>query len=822
MKSSNFFKSHPILFRMSVVIILPFAFIAVFVWTYLHSSLPQSEGRIISSYVTNDVEVIRDANGVPHIYAKKDNDAFFALGYVHAQDRLWQLEIQRRTAGGRMSEILGNETLQQDQFMRTLGMYYSAKSSYKLLSDESKASLISYVEGVNTWLQEKNPLPAEYELLGIEPEPWTLIDSLVTLNLLSLNLSGNWREEINRLMLAQELSEEKMAEIFPAYPDDAPSTIKPLLKKDKDALVTLQSVLSDMEDRLIIGAKGVGSNAWVVSGSLTESGKPILANDPHLAAQIPSSFYLAELQGDKIHVTGASLPGLPIIIIGHNEQISWGATNMMADSQDLYKERLSRENPDIYEFNGEMVAMQVREESIYVKPEFPEFLRDPIVPIKWKVRSTKRGPVISDVTDHLSQPMSLQWTALSFDNKSYESILQMNYAQDWTSFKGAFKNYVSPALNFVYADKKGNIGFFAAGKIPLRSIGDGSVPVPGWSDEYSWKGFVPFEEQASIYNPEAGFIVTANNRVVGKEYPYHITVDWLPSYRAERIESLLKELSASGKKLSVEDMQTIQMDQLSLMAKKLVPELVKVTPSSEVQKEVIELLNNWDFVMTKESIPSLIFHSWLRHIQYIMLRDDFRGDMLNISRSTYLFDTIENVSPLFLENVLSRENSVWCDQVYTPEKENCETILLMALEKAIIEMEKISGFKMSGWEWGSTHKIIYPHTPFHRFKILDILFDREAYNGGGKHTVNIGPSFYSIENGYEQMMVPAFRTIIDLNKLDYMQFTLSTGQSGNVYSKHYDDLLEFHHTQQYKAMSFSKDKVSGKMLIISPQQEMTK
>jgi penicillin amidase len=815
MKSNNFIKSHPILIRLSAAFLIPIVLVVVYVWLYLHSTLPKSEGHIVVSSINDDVEVIRDDWGVPHIFAETDNDAFFALGYLHAQDRLWQLEMQRRIAAGRLSEVLGRDTLLLDQFMRTLGIYYAAEQSLDSLSVESKSTLDAYVLGVNAWLNEGNALPPEFEIVGFKPEPWKASDSLVMLNLLALNLSGNWREEINRLLLSQELTENKTADLFPAYPDDAPSTITNYVKIDKSVLNSLKDVLSSVETKLGIGAKGVGSNAWVVSGRHTKSGLPFLASDPHLGAQIPTSFYVAEIQGNKIHVAGASLPGLPFIIVGHNENISWGATNMMADTQDLYEERQSTEKPDMYEFNGEMVTMDIRSETIYVKPDFPSFLREPIVPVKWKVRSTKRGPVISDVTDHLEQPMSLQWTALNAENTTYESYLKFNYANDWKSFKTSFERYIAPALNFVYADNQGNIGYIGAGKIPVRTIGNGSTPVPGWTDEFRWNGFIPFEEQPETYNPESGYVITANNRVVGSEYPYHITVDWVPPFRAQRIESLLTQKQTLGHKFTTQDMAEIQGDQMSLIAEKLVPILIKTEPKTERQAEAIQYLKDWDYMTSMDSIASSIFHSWVRNLQFIILRDDFRGDMLNMSRSYYLYNTIENTSPLFMLNVLENEDDDWCNQIHTEVVESCAEIIAIALDKSIKELDKLLGDDVTDWVWGDAHSIKYPHYPFNNSKILDLLFDRVIANGGGKQTVNIGPSIYSVSEGYQQQIVAAFRAVIDLADMNNTQYILSTGQSGNIYNTHYDDMVEPHRDLSYNTLTFGRKNAVGKSLILS-------
>jgi len=718
MRFKNPFVTHPVFTRLSIVFVLPIIISIVYGWAYLKSSLPVEVGVIDVAHLERQVEITRDRWAVPHIRANKDYDAFFAIGYMHAQDRLWQLEMQRRTGAGRLSEILGRETLLLDQFMRTLGIYKSAEDSWNALSSEAKGTLDAYVNGVNAWIEKENPLPVEYKILGFKPERWTTTDSLATLNLLALNLCGNWREEINRLLLLQQLDEPQAEEVFPGYPEGGTSTVNDELKSDLSSLKSLKGLLDRVESDLKLNAYGVGSNAWVVSGEHTESGKPILAGDPHLVAQIPSSFYVAEIQGDRIHASGATLPGLPFVVVGNNRHIAWSSTNMMADTQDLYKERLSLENPDLYEFNGEMVEMEIRNEKIIVKPDFPAALRDPIVPLTWKVRSTKRGPVISDVTSHVDQAISLQWTALSKNNTTYESFMKWSYAQDWDSLNEAFRDFVSPALNVVYADKKGNIGYAAVGKIPTRKNGNGSHPVPGWNSLHEWTGYIPFDEMPRSYNPKTGYLINANNRVIGEHYPYHITVDWVPPFRADRIEELLVKSIQSGEKITSKYIASIQKDQKSSIAETLAPLFERVQGLTKKQQEAIGYIRGWNYVTSIDSIESTIFHSWLRNLQYMMLRDDYRGSLLNEARFYYLYNSLEQLSPFFIERVLSENRTEWCDQVHTPAIESCEELLILALDKSIKELEKLLGHNMESWIWGEAHRISYNHSPFSNSNML--------------------------------------------------------------------------------------------------------
>ena len=353
-------------------------------WLYLRSSLPKTSGAVSLAGLDGQVEIVRDADGVPHIFASTDNDAFFALGYVHAQDRLWQMEFQRRTGAGRLSEILGEATLDVDKFLRTLGTYRAAESAWPALSMETKLAVEAYVAGINAWIGEGRTLPIEFLILGVKPEPWTVYDSMVWSKMMMWDLGGNWDDELLRTLLLSAVGRERAADLMPGYPDGA-TTI--LAADTADSLLALDAFL---KDSLQLGGLDVGSNNWVIGGGRTESGQPLLANDPHLGASIPSIWYLVELQGDRLHVTGATFPGMPIVPIGHNDNIAWGLTNLGPDVQDLYIERINPQHPNQYEVDGEWVDMTIVAEEIVVQGEEEALL--------YAARSTRHGPLISDVS----------------------------------------------------------------------------------------------------------------------------------------------------------------------------------------------------------------------------------------------------------------------------------------------------------------------------------------------------------------------------------------------------------------------------------------
>jgi penicillin amidase len=743
------------------------------------------------------VEIVRDRWGVPHIFATNDRDAFLALGYVHAQDRLWQMEMNRRIGAGRLSEILGDATLDIDKFQRTLGYYRAAESDYSVLSERSRMALDAYAAGVNAWLAEGHTLPPEFLLLGVTPEPWQPVDSLVWEKMMSWDLGGDYEMELLRLQLGQALGAERAAELLPPYPKDALDILPPEAFSIASAdLLRLDRSLQFDFGR---GGREIGSNNWVVAGSRTTTGLPLLADDPHLSASIPSIWYLAEIQGDQIHAIGATFPGLPAIVIGHNERVAWGVTNVGPDTQDLYIERINPANPNQYEVDGDWVDMTIDEEIIAVDGEDQ--------PLRWAARSTRHGPLISDVTT-TGAPLALRWVALTPGDTTMDAFMGLNYAADWQEFVAALESYVSPSQNFVYADVDGNIGYYAPGRIPIRVDGhDGMLPVPGWDSSAEWTGYIPFDRLPHTFNPPAGFVATANNRVVGADYPYLISNDWAPPYRAQRITDLIEQFSA-GDKISADDMAAIQGDRVSLQAPELLPLFLSVTPADDRQRQAVGYLQGWNGELALDSVAASIYEAWMLHLERAVFEDDLRGD---------LFDELSTrANPIFLSNVLNDTTlrSAWCDNVLTVGLESCEDMALLALDTALDDMSGRAGDNMDQWRWGEIHKTQYPHQPFSEVAYLKPLFHRTIGNGGDRFTVNVAP--VNLHTPYDQTHVPGYRHIVDLADMQNSRFVQTTGQSGIVLSGHYDDLIRMHRDVQYIPMAFGRSQVRGNTFTLDP------
>ena len=770
---------------------------------WLRTSLPLTSGMVRVEGLDGSVEIVRDRWGVPHIFGSTDHDAMFGLGYVHAQDRLWQMEMNRRIGAGRLSEILGDATLSVDKFQRTLGYYRTVQGDYVALSERSRTTLEAYAAGVNAWLAEEHTLPPEFLLLGFAPQPWHPYDSLVWEKMMSWDLGGDYDMELLRQQLVQAIGPERTAQLLPPYPADGVNILASsdlaIAPAGADALFQIDSML---EQEFARGGRESGSNNWVIGGTRTESGSPLLADDPHLATSLPAIWYLAEIQGDVIHSIGATFPGLPATVIGHNEEIAWGVTNVGPDVQDLYIERINPANPNQYEVDGQWQDLQIFEELITVKGEDE--------PIRWAARSTRHGPLISDVSD-MGTPLALRWTALDPGDTTMDAFLGINYAANWDDFLAAQRFFVSPSQSFVYADRAGNIGYLAPGHIPRRVEGhNGMLPVPGWASAYEWQGYIPFEELPMTYNPAAGYVATANNRVVDDDYPHLLSNDWAPPFRAERIVELIEQMSDGAATISMDDMVAMQGDRTSTQTRQLLPFLIGLAGADERQQQAIDRLKNWDGEMALDSVAAALYQAWMLHLERAMFEDDLR---------TRLYEEMSTrANPLFMENVLADDAlaSVWCDNVLSTPGETCADTALTALDAALDDLTERLGSNMNDWRWEKLHITQYPHNPFSQVSYLKGFFHRTIPNGGDRYTVNVAP--VRLAEPYIQTHAPGYRHIVDLADLANSRFIITTGQSGNVLSSHYDDLIRPHRDVEYLPMLFGRENVQGDVLRLEPRQ----
>jgi penicillin amidase len=779
------FKTYPIITRFLLTVLVPLMAAAIGLIIYLRGSLPVDDGRSIKARVLKPVEITRDGNGVVIINAGTDRDAFFAIGYAHAQDRMWQLELERRIAQGRLSEIIGQTVVSQDVWMRTLGLYESAESAWSRLSPDAQASLTAYADGINAWLDQNPTLPPEFLALGVQPAPWREVDSLAWSKVFALNLSSNMWNEISNMVASQYLSKEQMVDLVGFCQSDLPFAPKAADGATGNSFADLLAFQKSLESKLKIGGQYVGSNAWVVSGKFMQDGQALLANDPHLGLQIPSPWYAARLKGDRLDVSGMTLVGLPVVVFGQNGEIAWGGTSLMADVQDLYIEQPNPEDPTQYKHGGAWVSFQTRSETINIKADFPASLRAPVEPITIRVRKSLNGPIISDIIGTFEQPVALRWTALDPDDTSYESFFRVNYAHNWASFKEAFQGYVTPALNMLYADKSNNIGSIGIGRIPIRSKGQGRLPVPGWTDEYRWSGYIPFNDLPQRFNPERGYIVSANNQVVDSDYRYFISADWAPPSRAQRIEQLLQEKISKGELISVDYVERMQGDTFDLSVRGFLEYLKQVSPNGPEQQKALSYLSDWEGDMARDSQAAAIFFVWARHLREGLFSARLNEYWNKPSQSAEIARIVSNTSYDRILGALTGQSSNWCDNA------SIAGLLSDSLDKAISELKKLRGSSLDSWRWGDIHRTMYDHMPFSQMGFMAQVFECEIPNGGSADTINVANAVYDESTGYVQTFGAGFRQVIQMGgesvRHNYMN---STGQSGNVMSGHYDDMVK--------------------------------
>jgi penicillin G amidase len=797
----------PLTTRLLALVVLPALVAAWWLHASLKASLPGDGVVQLVHGVSSPTTIERDANGVPHVLAGSDADAYFAIGYAHAQDRLWQLELQKRMASGRMSEAFGKKSIEADVWFRTLGLYEAARTAWPALSPEAQASLTAYAAGINAWIDEKHALPVEFRVLGVEPEHWTELDSLAWVKVFALDLGGNFRREIEHYIAAQSLTRTQLAAFFPGYPVDAPTETVASSARETDRLLALARFQQRLEREHALGGRNVGSNAWVVSGRHAKDGAALLANDPHLGLQMPSLWYAISVDAPTFKVSGMSLVGLPVAVLGRNAHIAWGGTNMMADTQDLYFERADPTGEN-HQVDGRWQPFQVRTETIEVRADFPEQLRKQFAPVALKVRSTRHGPVISDYYGVFDQPVALRWTALDAGDTSYEAFFRLNHARDWESFQAALSLHVAPAMNILYSDRHGNIGYVGAGRIPIRKRGEGTLPVPGWDDAHGWNGEVPPAQWPQSYNPASGYIVSANDAVANPAHPHFISHDWASPARARRIAGLLQARIDAGERLTIEDMQRIQGDTTDLEVVALLAELKTRLPEEGHAAQAAILLKGWDGDMRGDSQAAAIFTVWMRHFRRQVFGDELLGSWENAQAAKMLRSLQGDVSLDYLRALLRRDEAGWCDDRETVEQEGCDEVLADSQESALWELYKLRGdWSMASWRWDQVQRTSYSHTPFGSSKSLARLFDRRIGNGGSSNAINVAGSSFSGADGYLQTFGAGFRQIIALHgdRAEH-RYMNSTGQSGNVMSPHYDDMVAPFRDVRYVELHSSIDR----------------
>jgi penicillin amidase len=805
-------------------------------------SFPQIDGEIQLSGLDDRVDIYRDSMGIPHIYASNQHDLFFAQGYVHAQDRFWQMDVWRHTGMGRLSEMFPSQ-VDTDKFLRTLGWTQIAQLEYESLEPEFKAMVDAYTDGVNAYLKDhdQEALSLEYAILGLpilapdyEIEPWEPIHTLVWGKMLAYDLRGNMDNEIKRAILLKTLTPEQVDELFPSYPEDHPVIVN---KVDGNSSIVPSpaQVVMDIPDEMldalyhnvtlldeIMGPydEGIGSNSWVVGGSLTDTGLPLLANDPHLAIQMPSIWYQIGLHCKPksvdcpYNVAGFSMAGVPAVFIGHNDHIAWGFTNLGPDVMDLYIEKINPDNPNQYEVNGEWVDFEIRKEVINVAGGEP---------VELEVRVSRHGPVISEVFGVLKNEgdpkdekfipfkdnvgielpeqyaIALKWTAFT-PSSSFVAPWKANTAQNWEEFRDAAREGRVPAQNLVYADIEGNIGYQAPGDIPIRKNGDGRLPVPGWTDDYEWTGYIPFDDLPHVYNPPGDYIVAANNQVEPREgYPHLISTNYDTGYRANRIEDMI--LNAPGK-IDIAYMQQMQGDNFDGGAQYIVPILIGLdfkepTPNEEI---ALKILQNWDYQAAANSTSAAIYQVFWKNLLATTFNDDLPERYYPDGNALW-FEVMRRL-------VDDPENFWWDEKNTSSRDENRDEIMMQAFKKAIAELEDTLGDEPARWAWGNLHTSTFKNGTLGSSGIflIEDLFNRGPFpTSGGAGIVNA--TGWRATQGYAVTNVPSMRMIVDFSDLNNSVTVHTTGQSGHAYHPHYYDMSELWTSIRYYPMLWEEESI---------------
>lgn len=832
---------------LAVIVAIAVAVSLFLVWT-VQRSFPQTSGELELSGLDDTVTVQRDDRGIPTVTATTAHDLFFAQGFVHAQDRFWEMDFRRHVTSGRVSELFGESQLGTDAFLRTLGWRTVAEQEVRMLGATERAYYESYAEGVNAYLEGRSgaELSLEYAVLGLqnadyEVEPWTPADSVAWLKAMAWDLRGNIEEETTRALLATDMGSAALSQLealFPGYPFERNPVIVPTISAvaplDENAAepasasaqsTEVQSALGQIEWKeadtvleavsLLLGGvgEGIGSNSWVVSGALTETGMPLLANDPHLGAELPSVWHQMQLKCAEVTaacpftVSGFTFSGLPGVVIGHNDEVAWGFTNLTTDVADLYIEKIQGNS---YWYDGELVPLQVRTETLAVAGGDD---------VDITIRSTAHGPIISGLTGDFTaiaedpfmaesdaaaqdEPageyaVSLRWTALDAGTTA-SAIFALNTASDFTDFRRAASLFDVPAQNLIYADTAGNIGYQTPGRLPIRGAGDGWIPQPGWDSAYDWQGFIPFEELPVVYNPTAGYIVTANNAIVTDDYPYFLSRDWDYGYRAARIEHLIQRRAAAGP-LTIADMQAIQADNEMWFGKRLARELADIESARPEVNDAIALLRTWDAQNSANSDAAAYANVlFARLAQNLFAEREQPLPTFNHGRLFTVIDTLFD----------RPRDALWTNPAVGADSR--ESMLTISAEQAYDELVAAQGPNTSRWNWGSLHAITLTHGTFGTSGIapIEAIFNRGPFaTGGGSSVVNA--TGWSIGEGYATVTVPSMRMVVDLSDFDASTWNHLTGASGHAFHAHYIDQTGAWSRAEHQPWAFTPEAIAA-------------
>ena len=823
-----------ILIYLSIVLVIVLVAASLFAVVTVRRPFPQTGGEIEVPGLAADVRVVRDEHGIPQVYADHATDLFRAQGFVHAQDRFYEMDFRRHVTAGRLAELVGDSALETDMFIRTLGWRDTAEAELAMLDPETRRYLQAYADGVNAYIGDRSAgeLSLEYSVLALTgpdyvPEEWTPVDSVAWLKALAWDLRGNTSQEIDRTLALDLLEREQVEELYPDYPYEqhepivtagrvrgglfqqgpgpvqrAAPTGRPAREPEGDlrGLRSLRDVVDDLP-QLLGTEEGIGSNSWVASGDRTASGAPILANDPHLEQSMPSVWYQMGLHCNErteqcpFDVAGFTFAGLPGVVIGHNQSIAWGLTTMYPDVSDLYLERVDDE-AGTYLYDGQQVELETRTEQFRIAGE-----EDPVA---IEVRSTRHGPILSDLdldldlappiaavgdrveltpatepADGDGYAVSLRWTA-SAPGRTMDALIGIDKARSWNEFRQAARLMDAPSQNLVYADVEGRIGYQAPGRVPIRAPGhSGRWPVPGWNPAYEWKRFIPFDELPTVLDPPSGLIVTANNAVIGPSYPYLLTSDAAYGYRSQRILDVLGDRDD----LTVDDMVELQNDTYNAHAERLTPYLLDISLPTPYFREGQAELRGWDFTQPADSAAAAYFNAVWRNLLELTFHDQLPADVRPDGGERW-FEVVKEL--------LRDPDSDWWDDVATEDvRETRDDILRQALLDARDDLTIRQGSNPTRWSWGGLHELELVNQTLgdSGIGLVEGIFNRGPFPvGGGSGTVNA--TAWDAAEGFAVTAVPSMRMVVPFDDFDDARWIQSGGQSGHAYASTYTDQTE--------------------------------
>ncbi|MHA2254063.1 MAG: penicillin acylase family protein [Candidatus Kariarchaeaceae archaeon] len=755
--------------------------------------LPRIEGELNLPGLHSSVEITRDQWGVPHINASNEHDLYFAQGFIHAQDRLWQMEMARRTTSGTLSELFGKIALDTDRIARTFGFYRLGKSDWETLEKDSRDVVEAYSKGVNAHINSlETKLPVEFSLIKHKPKLWKPEDTMGIMRYMVWSMSHGWYAEIIRAKLIEAVGEEHASKLEIEYPNENPYTLPKNIdfnKIDKDGnLIKLKGPFFNQNG---------GSNAWVISGKKSTTGNPILCNDMHLTLSLPSIWYQNHLKNrsERKSITGVSICGLPMVMVGHNDKITWGMTFAYTDAEDIFVEQFNKDNPTQYRFKGEWKEAEIIREEIEVKDDLNHLE---------KVYITHHGPVISDVLEGQTERLSISSMGLKPVN-SLKGWHLLNKANTWNDFVTAMKHIDAPQLNVVYADVDGNIGHWVTGKVPIRKKGSGMAPVIGWSGEYEWTGEIPFEEMPHSLNPERGFIVTCNNKIVNDEYPHYLGSIWMNGYRAKVIEDYFDSLD----KISIDDCKKMQLDFTCLPGMEFIKhfEDIKIQDPNPKVKEALEIMKSWDGQLTTDTVGGCLYeitrYLAVKHLLAPNLGEELTNTFMGqgfhpiilASHEFYGHDTV------VLLRLLDEPDNWWVQHAGGKEK-----LLLHSFNRAFEYLMDNVGSNINNWTWGSVHYIDFPHSMSIKSP-MDKVFNRGPFPAGGDTDTPCQMAIIPEDPFMVKYWAPSVRFINDMGDFARSITIYAPGQSGQLGSRHYDDLINDWMSGEYFPQLWTKGQI---------------